>query len=213
MSDRAGKTMAGIARAAANTTSVILDSGVGSMIEKFCVRKNVKLLGFCPEAQISYPKLSSKREDQLTSGHSHLFLFGKVDKKIKYNWGDESRFKLEMAKRIVMGRKATIGKVQLPPCKLVTVVMGDNNQSALRDIEASLNLNVPIVVLEGSELCQSLAQLVKDQTEKVENTDVEWGGSKDQIIARLARSSKVVVCENQSETIAQVVHLLLTISV
>ena len=34
-----GKTMAGIARAAYNTRSIILDSGMGSEIEKFTMRK------------------------------------------------------------------------------------------------------------------------------------------------------------------------------
>jgi len=50
MSNRAGKTMAGIARAAANTGSVIIDSGMGSEIEKFAIRKGIQLIGVCPEA-------------------------------------------------------------------------------------------------------------------------------------------------------------------
>lgn len=36
MSSRAGKTMAGVARAAFNTGSMVIDSGIGSEIEKFC---------------------------------------------------------------------------------------------------------------------------------------------------------------------------------
>ena len=39
-----------------------------------------------------------------------------------------------------------------PPCKMVTVVIGDNEQSAMRDIEASMNANIPIVVVRGSPL-------------------------------------------------------------
>ena len=39
MTERAGKTMAGVARAAANTDSLIIDSGIGSAVEKFCIRK------------------------------------------------------------------------------------------------------------------------------------------------------------------------------
>jgi hypothetical protein len=35
-SERAGKTMAGICRAAFNTGAIILDSGIGSCIERFC---------------------------------------------------------------------------------------------------------------------------------------------------------------------------------
>lgn len=40
MTQRAGKTLAGVARAAFRTDSVILDSGVGSGMEKFALRKN-----------------------------------------------------------------------------------------------------------------------------------------------------------------------------
>jgi len=42
--------MAGVARAAYNTGSLIIDSGVGSEIEKFTIRKGIKLLGVAPEA-------------------------------------------------------------------------------------------------------------------------------------------------------------------
>lgn len=47
---RAGKTMAGIAWAAFWSGAYIIDSGVGSGIEKFCLWKNVPLIGVCPEA-------------------------------------------------------------------------------------------------------------------------------------------------------------------
>jgi len=47
---RAGKTMAGIAWAAFRSGAYIIDSGVGSGIEKFCLWKNVPLIGVCPEA-------------------------------------------------------------------------------------------------------------------------------------------------------------------
>ena len=72
----AGKTMAGIARAAFNTGSILIDSGVGSQIEKFSMRKGVKLLGVCPEAQICYPKISNRQANELTNGHTHFFMIG-----------------------------------------------------------------------------------------------------------------------------------------
>ena len=53
--DRPGKTMAGIARAAANTGASVLDSGITSGIERFSLRKQVQLVGVCPESAISYP--------------------------------------------------------------------------------------------------------------------------------------------------------------
>jgi hypothetical protein len=58
MSQRVGKTMAGVCRAAFRTDSMIIDSGISSCVEKFCLRKNVKLLGVCPEAAVSYPRLN-----------------------------------------------------------------------------------------------------------------------------------------------------------
>lgn len=41
MTTRSGKTLAGIARAASRIDATILDSGVGSGIEKFCIRKKI----------------------------------------------------------------------------------------------------------------------------------------------------------------------------
>ena len=49
--------MAGIARAAFNTGSIMIDSGMGSEIEKFAMRKGVKLLGVCPESEVAFPKI------------------------------------------------------------------------------------------------------------------------------------------------------------
>ena len=40
MTQRAGKALAGVCRAAFRTDAFILDSGVGSGIEKFCLRKS-----------------------------------------------------------------------------------------------------------------------------------------------------------------------------
>jgi len=102
---RAGKTMAGIARAAFRAGAVIIDSGVGSGIEKFCLWKNVPLIGVCPESQISYPKINptKRNENELTNGHTHFFLIGD-DAGKKFAWGEEAQLKAEIAKRIAKGR-------------------------------------------------------------------------------------------------------------
>ena len=50
MTPKSGKTMAGVARAAYNTGSLMIDSGMGSDVEKFAMRRGIKLLGVCPEA-------------------------------------------------------------------------------------------------------------------------------------------------------------------
>jgi hypothetical protein len=42
------------------------------------------------------------------------------------------------------------------PCKIVTILVGDNPQCS-KDIETSLKLGIPVIVLEGSELSNILA--------------------------------------------------------
>jgi len=52
--------MAGIARAAQNTGSIVIDSGMGSELEKFAIRRGVKILGVCPDAMVCFPKISNR---------------------------------------------------------------------------------------------------------------------------------------------------------
>jgi hypothetical protein len=93
-----GKVLAGIARAGFRAGAYIIDSGVGSGIEKFCMRKEVPLIGVCPEAAISYPKINpTKRADnELTNGHTHFFLLGD-DEQRQMTWGEEAKIKAELA--------------------------------------------------------------------------------------------------------------------
>ena len=129
MTSRAGKTLAGIARAAFKAGAIIIDSGIGSGIEKFCIRKDVPLLGVAPETEIAYPKINpTKREDnELTNGHTHFFLTGNQDNKEgnakKMSWGDEAKLKADLAKRLAEGRKKFDKSFV---CKVITIVLGDN---------------------------------------------------------------------------------------
>lgn len=108
--------MGGVARAANNSGAVIIDSGVGSCVEKFTLRRGVKLIGVCPEAQISYPKLSElhRKPNELTNGHTHLLIIGKEDGSVTYQWGQESPLKFDLAKRITLGRPKAHGISQFP---------------------------------------------------------------------------------------------------
>ena len=78
MTQRAGKTLAGVARAAFKTDAFIIDSGLGSGIEKFCLRKNIPLIGIAPEHEIIYPRINpnDKKDNELTNGHTHFMLIG-----------------------------------------------------------------------------------------------------------------------------------------
>ena len=98
MGVRQGKVLAGIARAAFRSGAYVIDSGVGSGIEKFCMRKDVPLLGVCPEATIAYPKINpTKREDnELTNGHTHFLMLGD-DAENPLEWGQEAKTKAELA--------------------------------------------------------------------------------------------------------------------
>ena len=80
---------------------------------------------------------------------------------MKFNWGDECSVKYELAKRFAQGRNSGLGGSQAPPCKIVTVVLGDNEASAIGDIEASLNHQIPVIVLQGSKLCDELQSMPK----------------------------------------------------
>ena len=80
---------------------------MGSGIEKFCLRKSnclplnlldVNLVGVCPEAQVTYPRINpaQRKDNELTNGHTHLFLIGE-EKGSKFDWGEEAKLKYELA--------------------------------------------------------------------------------------------------------------------
>ena len=71
----------------------------------------------------------------------------------KYAWGDETAIKFDLAKRIAQGRGKMGGST---PCKIVTVLVGDNPQ-CYKDVETALKLGIPVIVLEGSPLSNALA--------------------------------------------------------
>lgn len=78
MTQRAGKTLAGVARAAFRTDAIIIDSGLGSGMEKFCMRKHLNLIGVAPEHEVIYPRINPnvKKDNELTNGHTHFVLLG-----------------------------------------------------------------------------------------------------------------------------------------
>jgi len=128
-SERPGKTMAGICRAAFNTGAFVIDSGLGTCIERFCLRKGVMLLGVCPEAEVDYPRLNpaNRTNNELANGHSHFFSLGKEKGKgLALKWGQETPMKFDLAKRISIGRKGGYGSTGAPQCKMLSVIIGDN---------------------------------------------------------------------------------------
>ena len=115
--------MAGVCRAAYHTDAIIIDSAISTGIEKFCIRKNVKLIGVAPEPDILYPKVNptEKFDNELTNGHTHFILLG--DKRKELHWEDEAAVKIELADRISSGKYGN-----QPKCKVVGVLLGDNDR-------------------------------------------------------------------------------------
>lgn len=100
-----GKFYAGIARAAFNTDAIIIDNGLASGLEKFTLRRGVKLVGIAPEGEIKFPKINPSQVDpmELANGHTHLFL---VSKFMKYH--------RQPIERPSMGRRSSVQNRCLP---------------------------------------------------------------------------------------------------
>ena len=116
------------------------------------------LLGVAPENEVIYPRINpqGRKDNELTNGHTHFFLIGETDEEgkdknrraKKFFWGEEAQMKLELAQRIAAGRSKKNGA---PPCKIVTVLVGDNAISH-KEAELSIEMGIPVVILEGSPL-------------------------------------------------------------
>lgn len=216
MTQRAGKTLAGAARAAFRTDATILDSGLGSGIEKFCSRKNVQLIGVAPEHDVIYPRINpnDKKDNELTNGHTHFVLLGdggasedaaknktggsKPPPAKTFGWGDESQLKFDLAKRLSTGRARMGGTT---PCKIVTVLVGDNPKCH-KEIEMSMNMGIPVIVLDGSPLSKVLNQPdTADKRNTVQQEAID-----------LISKQKTYSCPDSSEELASAIHLLLTVT-
>ena len=97
-----------------------------------------------------------------------------------------------------------------PPCKILTVVIGDNEQSAVRDIEASLNARIPVVVVRGTELtdriCDTLDARRADEAPRHQPDGPVWGAPESKVLLRLMHSGKAVATSDNSEEVASTVH-------
>jgi len=230
MTQRAGKTLAGVARAAFRTDAVIIDSGLGSGIEKFCARKQVPLIGVAPEQEVIYPRINPnvKKDNELTNGHTHFVLLGDgaatnagpqaqatqgrgaafhtKDKAPMFSWGDESLVKYELAKRVAAGRSRMGGTT---PCKIVTVLVGDNPYCH-KDVQRSLSMDIPVIVLEGSALCNAVA-LPAEREAQQQRTANNLSPAQQEALDLLNKAN-TFRCPDSSEDLASVVHLLLSIS-
>mgnify|MGYP000863607050 FL=1 len=179
MTERGGKTLAGVARAAVRADAVIIDSGIASGIEKFCLRKHLTLIGVAPENQIIYPRINpaGRKVNELTNGHTHFVLIGdpKEDDENKqdasqtkkrqktFEWSEEAGVKIELAKRIAAGRTKKNG---LPACKVVMVMVGDM-AICYKEVLQAIAMKIPVVVLAGSVLSNKCMNFSEQQPEEM----------------------------------------------
>ena len=97
----------------------------------------------------------------------------------------------------------------------MTVVLGDNEDSAIRDIESSLNHHVPIILLDGSQLCKEITEAGEgaEPPEEGEKDQPTTGAPKADVLKRAVKFGKMVPCTDNSEAIASLIHLLVTIGI
>lgn len=133
-----GKFYAGIARAAFNTDAVIVDNGLASGLEKFTLRRGVKLIGIAPEGEIKFPKINPSQVDpmELANGHTHLFLVSNYslipdNPEKDLHWGGEVQFKIDACLRIAEGAKPKKNF----RCKIVSILMGDSTFDIVEEIK------------------------------------------------------------------------------
>ena len=194
------KLFAGISRAALNTRAIILDSGLQTGIEKFCLRKNITLIGIAPENKIEYPKMNPEEFSNtlLTNGHTHFILLGKDDKSL--NWGQEAKFKVNFAERLANGRK---GAYQYK-AKVVGVILG-NIPNCADECLMFMDKKWPLILVEDSDF----SQFIKDSRYAPTDEDANKYGEK---IALIGKYSKLIEIEDDSENLAASIHICLTLS-
>jgi hypothetical protein len=115
---------------------------------------DLSLLGVAPENVIEYPKLNSDdvfSSKTLTNGHSHFILLGKED--IALKWGDETKFKMQLAERLANGRKGYSYK-----CKVVGIVLG-NIPTCEDELLYFVEKGWPLVLIEDSEISQIIKEV------------------------------------------------------
>ena len=194
------KLFAGISRAALNTRAIILDSGLQTGIEKFCLRKNITLIGIAPENKIEYPKINPEEFSNtlLTNGHTHFILLGKDDKSL--NWGQEAKFKVNFAERLANGRK---GAYQYK-AKVVGVILG-NIPNCVDECLMFMDKKWPLILVEDSDFCQ----FIKDSRYAQTDEDANKYGDK---IALIGKYSKLIEIDDDSENLAASIHICLTLN-
>jgi hypothetical protein len=177
----------------------LIDSGVSSGIEKYCIRRNNPLIGVFPESMVVMPKLAAEKVDPkvITNGHTHNFM---ITDKLYHKWGSESKLMMQIGENISKG-SAAARELKCAPCKIILIVLGDD-ECCLGEIKIAVQMGIPIILVDGSDLCDRLIKFVRDG-ESLHNEGVE----------ALLKEGHFYVCNNhKSEDIAAFAHFFLTVT-
>lgn len=193
------KLFAGLSRAALNCRAVIIDSGLQTGVERFCLRKNIELIGIAPESQIEYPKINPEpfSSTLLTNGHSHFILLGKDDKSLK--WGQEAKFKVNFAERLISGRKGGYSYKS----KVVGVILG-NIPGCIDEMVMFVERKWPMILIEDSDT----SQYIKDIRNGSDEDSVEYSDK----LKLIGKYQKLIEIDDDSENLAASIHICLTLS-
>ena len=188
------KLFAGISRAALNCRAIIIDSGVESGIEKFCLRKNIDLIGIAPESQIDYPKADYNEfsESLLTNGHTYFILL----RGDKIKWGDEAKFKVSLADRLSNGRKGAFPY----KAKVVGIICG-NLPNSMNECKLFIEKQWPLILIENSDFSKKIANNINSEDNQ-----------NDDDFSLVGKYKKLMEIDDDSENLAASIHIALTLS-
>ena len=193
------KLFAGLSRAALNCRAIIIDSGLQTGVERFCLRKNIELIGIAPESQIEYPKINPEpfSNTLLTNGHTHFILLGKDDKSLK--WGQEAKFKVNFAERLASGRKGAYPYKS----KVVGVILG-NVPGCIDEMMMFVERKWPMILIEDSDIAATLKE--------IRNGNEEDGKDYGEKLNIIGKYQKLIEIDDDSENLAASIHICLTLS-
>lgn len=116
-------------------------------------------------------------------------------------WSDECKFRFNLAGSIASG-KFSPKYANNPRCKIVMVLLGDNDE-CLGDLELANDMKIPIIVTRGSELCEEIIRYLT-----VEGYELQ----KPYLFRYLQNGHFYILSSNNSEEIASFLHFFLTVT-
>ena len=125
---------------------------------------------------------------------------------MKHDWGEETKMKLNFAERLASGRKGFSYK-----CKMVGVLMG-NISKCEDEMNYFIEKNLPVILIDDSDMTKSIRGLRKGENIR--------GVSESKIIFIIkielrtyADYKKLIDIEDDSENLASLIHLCLTLTI